>query len=69
MLVEKCPSNVTVFVEDGRNSEFLLREGIAETDAFQHLPIIQANILGCMVAKQYGVKKTVAELKISIIFQ
>lgn len=64
MLVEKCPSNVTVFVEDGRNSEFLLREGIAETDAFLALTDnSEANILGCMVAKQYGVKKTVAEIE------
>src|SRR5690554_101252 len=64
MLVEKCPSNVTVFVEDGRNTEFLIREGIAETDAFLALTAnSEANILGCMMAKQYGVKKTVAEIE------
>ncbi len=64
MLVEKCPSNVTVFVEDGRNAEFLIREGITETDAFLALTAnSEANILGCMMAKQYGVKKTVAEVE------
>lgn len=64
MLVEKAPPNVTVFVEDGRNAEFLLREGITETDAFLALTAnSEANILGCMMAKQYGVKKTVAEVE------
>jgi trk system potassium uptake protein TrkA len=64
MLVEMAPSNVTVFVEDGRNTEFLLREGITETDAFLALTAnSEANILGCMMAKQYGVRKTVAEVE------
>ena len=64
MLVEMAPPNVTVFVEDGRNNEFLLREGITETDAFLALTAnSEANILGCMMAKQYGVKKTVAEVE------
>lgn len=63
-LAEKCPSNVTVFIEDGRNAEFLIREGISETDAFLALTAnSEANILGCMMAKQYGVKKTVAEIE------
>lgn len=63
-LVEIAPPNVTVFVEDGRNTEFLLREGITETDAFLALTAnSEANILGCMMAKQYGVKKTVAEVE------
>ncbi len=51
MLVEMAPPNVTVFVEDGRNSEFLLREGITETDAFLAATAnSEANILGCMMA-------------------
>ncbi|HHU95656.1 MAG TPA: Trk system potassium transporter TrkA [Petrimonas sp.] len=63
-LVEVMPSNVTVFVEDGRNTEFLLREGITETDAFLALTDnSEANILGCIMAKQHGVKKTVAEVE------
>lgn len=63
-LVEMVPSNVTVFVEDGRNTEFLLREGVTEADAFLALTDnSEANILGCMMAKQYGVKRTVAEVE------
>ncbi len=63
-LVETVPPNVTVFVEDGRNIEFLQREGIAETDAFLALTgNSEANILGCIMAKQQGVKKTVAEVE------
>ncbi|WP_352421279.1 Trk system potassium transporter TrkA [Proteiniphilum sp.] len=63
-LVEMAPSNVTVFVEDGRNAEFLLRESIADTDAFLALTgNSEANILGCIMAKQYGVKRTVAEVE------
>ena len=63
-LVEVTPPNVTVFVEDGRNTEFLLREGITETDAFLALTNnSEANILGCMMAKQYGVRKSVAEVE------
>lgn len=64
MLVEMAPPNVTVFVEDGRNTEFLLRENITDTDAFLALTgNSEANILGCMMAKQYGVKRTVAEVE------
>ncbi len=63
-LVEVLPSNVTVFVEDGRNTEFLLREGITEADAFLALTEnSEANILGCIMAKQHGVRKTVAEVE------
>lgn len=63
-LVEVLPSNVTVFVEDGRNTEFLLREGITEADAFLALTEnSEVNILGCIMAKQHGVRKTVAEVE------
>ena len=63
-LAEQTPSNVTVFVEDGRNSEFLVREGIAETDVFLALTAnSEANILGCIMAKKYGVRKTIAEIE------
>lgn len=63
-LVEMAPSNVTVFVEDGRNAEFLLRESIGDTDAFLALTgNSEANILGCIMAKQYGVKRTIAEVE------
>ncbi|MDR0422013.1 MAG: Trk system potassium transporter TrkA [Proteiniphilum sp.] len=64
MLAEMAPPNVTVFVEDGRNTEFLLRENISDSDAFLALTgDSETNILGCMMAKQYGVRRTVAEVE------
>lgn len=63
-LVEMMPSNVTVFLGDARDAELLLSEGISEIDAFIALTgNSEANILGCMMAKQYGVKKTIAEVE------
>ncbi|HBG40174.1 MAG TPA: Trk system potassium transporter TrkA [Porphyromonadaceae bacterium] len=63
-LVEMCPSNITVFLGDARDAELLQSEGIADMDAFIALTgNSEANILGCMMAKQYGVKKTVAEVE------
>jgi trk system potassium uptake protein TrkA len=55
--------NVTVFVEDGRNAEFLLREGITDPMHFLPLPVTPKHILGCMMAKQYGVKEDGAEVE------
>lgn len=64
MLVETSPSNVTIFLGDGRDAELLQSEGIGETDAFIALTAnSEANILACLMAKQYGVKKTVAEVE------
>ena len=64
MLVEQTPSNVTVFLGDGRDSELLVNEGIAESDAFLALTgNSEANILACIAAKQHGVKKTIAEVE------
>lgn len=64
MLVEMAPSNVTIFLGDGRDAELLQSEGISETDAFIALSAnSEANILACLMAKQYGVKKTVAEVE------
>jgi K+ transport systems, NAD-binding component len=63
-LLEKLPSNVTVFHSDGRNAEFLLQEGIDDMDAFVAVTgNSEANILACMAAKRFGVKKTVAEVE------
>lgn len=63
-LVEMAPSNVTIFLGDARDAELLQSEGIAEADAFIALTgNSEANILGCMMAKQYGVKKTIAEVE------
>ena len=64
MLVEQTPSNVTVFHGDGRDTELLVNEGIREADAFLALTRnSEANILACIAAKQYGVKKTIAEVE------
>ncbi len=64
MLVENLPSNVTVFLGDARDAELLQSEGIEDMDAFIALTgNSEADILGCMMAKQYGVKKTIAEVE------
>jgi trk system potassium uptake protein TrkA len=63
-LLEKLPKNVTVFHNDGRNAEFLLQEGIKGIDAFVAVTgNSEANILACMAAKRFGVRKTVAEVE------
>lgn len=63
-LVEIAPPNVTVFLGDARDTEFLLSEGIDQMDIFVALTgSAEANILGCIMAKQYGVKKTIAEVE------
>jgi len=64
MLLEKVPSNVSIFLGDGRDAELLQNEGITECDAFLSLTgNSEANILACLMAKQYGVRKTVAEVE------
>lgn len=63
-LLEKLPKNVTVYHNDGRTAEFLLEEGIQDMDAFVAVTgNSEANILACMAAKRYGVRKTVAEVE------
>ncbi len=63
-IAEIAPSNATVFCGDARDTEFLLSEGIEQMDAFVALTgSAEANILGCIMAKQYGVKKTIAEVE------
>ena len=63
-LLEKLPKNVTVYNDDGRNTDFLLQEGITDMDAFIAVTgNSEANILACMAAKQFGVEKTVAEIE------
>lgn len=63
-LLEKLPKNVTVFNDDGRNADFLLNEGIRDIDAFIAVTgNSEANILACLAAKRFGVRKTVAEVE------
>ena len=49
---------------DGRNLEILKEEGIQEMDAFVAATAnTEANILACVAAKRFGVKKTIAEVE------
>lgn len=64
MISEATPKNVTVYYGDGRDVELLLSEGLRQMDAFIAVTgNSEANILTCLLAKQYGVKKTVAEIE------
>ena len=49
---------------DGRTSDVLEEENVDDMDAFIALPdSSEINILACLAAKQYGVKKTIAEVE------
>lgn len=57
-------SNVLVINGDGRNVELLEEENIAEMDAFVAVTGNSAiNIMSCLVARKYGVKKTIASVE------
>ena len=63
-LAEKLPDEVTVSNGDGRDSAFLYEEGISGCDAFVALTgEDETNILSCVVAKKFGVPRTVAEVE------
>ncbi len=63
-LSEKLDDNVIVVIGDGRNSELLLEEGIKDYDAFMALTgKDEANVLACVVAKKFGVDRTIAEVE------
>ncbi|MEL6255082.1 MAG: Trk system potassium transporter TrkA [Bacteroidota bacterium] len=54
-------SETMVVCGDGNNVEFLEEEGIAEMDAFIALTgNSETNIISCLVAKNHGVKRTIA---------
>ena len=62
-LAERLP-NCSIIHGDGRNFEILEEEGIEDMDAFIALTEnSEANILSCLAAKEYGVKKTIAEVE------
>lgn len=64
VLSEKLDDNVIVVIGDGRNSELLLEEGIKDYDAFMALTgKDEANVLACVVAKKFGVDRTIAEVE------
>lgn len=64
VLREATGDNVTIIHGDGRNSDFLLDEGLKECEAFVAVTgNDEANMLACVVAKRYGVSKTIAEVE------
>ena len=69
-LPELCPE-CEIINADGRDTDVLEEEGIAEMDAFIALTdSSETNILTCMTAKEYGVRKTIAEVEsIQLIYQ
>ena len=63
-LSERLPSSVQVVNGDGRNSDFLFEEGIQQYDSFIALSSNdESNVLSCVVAKKFGVARTVAEVE------
>lgn len=63
-LSEKLPENIRIVNGDGRNSDFLFEEGIQEYDAFIALTgNDESNVLSCVVAKKFGVARTIAEVE------
>ena len=63
-LTEKLPSDVMVANGDARNSDFLVEEGIRDYDALVSVTgNDEANILACVVAKKFGVTRTVAQVE------
>lgn len=63
-LAERLPDSVMVVNGDGSNSDFLYEEGIRDYDAFIALTDNdESNVLSCVVARKFGVKRTVAEIE------
>ncbi len=62
-LVDMLPKSM-IINGDGRNIDVLLEEGLTKTDAFVAVTgDAETNILTCLLAKRYGVKKTIAEVE------
>ena len=63
-LTEKLSSGLLVANGDARNSDFLVEEGIRDYDALVAVTgNDEANILSCVVAKKFGVTRTVAQVE------
>ncbi len=63
-LSESLPDTVMVINGDGRDSDFLYEEGIQQYDAFIALEDSdESNVLSCVVARKFGVARTVAEVE------
>ncbi|MEG0700090.1 MAG: Trk system potassium transporter TrkA [Muribaculaceae bacterium] len=62
-LAEKLPE-CNIVHGDGRDVDILQQEGIQDFDAFIALTdSSETNILGCLTAKEFNVKKTIAEVE------
>ena len=62
-LADRLP-NCNIVHGGARGTELLEEEGISDYDAFIALSdSSEANILGCMMAKEHGVRKTVAQVE------
>ena len=56
--------NTLILHGDGNDTELLLEEGIKKIDAFIAVTEnSETNILSCLLAKNFGVKKTIAEIE------
>lgn len=56
--------NAMIINGDGRNADLLLEEGLQKTDAFVAVTgNSETNILACLLAKQTGVQRTIAEVE------
>lgn len=56
--------NCNIVHGDARDTDLLEEEGISDYDAFIALTSnTEANILGCLMAKEHGVSKTIAEVE------
>ena len=63
-LSEKTDDNVIVVHGDGRNSDLLVEENIKDYDAFVAVTgNDEANILACVVARKFGVPRTIAQVE------
>lgn len=62
-LSEKCP-DALIINADARDTDALRDAGITDTDAFIAISdSSESNILTCLSAKEFGVKKTIAEVE------
>lgn len=63
-LLSEILDNTLIINGDGRNVDLLEQEGISKMDAFVAVTgNSETNILSCLLAKKFGVKKTVAEVE------
>ena len=63
-IAEKLDDKIQGVCGDGRNIEFILDEGLKTYDAFiATTESDEANVLACVVAKKFGVEKTVAQVE------